>query len=50
MDVNGEVQTTAALPQRAPSFLQIGGWVHPGTSQGVLEMGKSLAPARARIK
>jgi hypothetical protein len=47
MVVNGEVQTTAALPQRAPSIHQIG-WVHPGASQGVLEMGKS--PAVTRIK
>jgi hypothetical protein len=50
MDVNGEVQTIAALPQRASSSLQIGGRVHLGASRGVLEMGKSLAPAGAGIK
>jgi hypothetical protein len=50
MDVNGEAQRTAAIPQTAPIFHHIGCWVHPGASQGVLEMGKSLASARTRIK
>ena len=48
--MNGEVQTTTALPQSVTSFHHIGGWVHPGASQGVLEMGKSLAAARVRTK
>jgi hypothetical protein len=35
---------------KGPSFHQIGDWMHPRASHGVLEMGKSLARARARIK
>jgi len=35
MGMNGDIQTTASLPQRTSSFLQIGGWVHPGDGGAV---------------